>query len=188
MSYRRLQIPPADRRQLEAACRPRRLLQRRPQAVDAPRVERSTWTRTWHFPTEAAAEKWNAAWEEALAGETELPWPLLELDDRTPSRLYGVVARIVAGVLVEEIEAGNPYPRGVPGGRYDLVVEHLYEESALPGGRPGLLLHIDARTYRAGGELFWASDTVREYPLERLDAHVAETLGCARSRHLDRTP
>ncbi len=137
-----------------------------------PSHHRSAWLRTWHFRDRAAAERWNGAWEAALEGGAVPPFLLAENDER----LQAEVARIAAGVLLEEVEGGGLYPTALAGGRYELRVEHVYHTSPLAWARSTLVLALDGRIFDGDGNLLWALEAAREYPFDQLSEGVAQRL------------
>ena len=69
------------------------------------------WHRIWHFPTEAAAERWNDQWEDALECPGTSHPAFVTIDGALiRDRLLDALAHVAAGILTEEVHAGKAYP------------------------------------------------------------------------------
>lgn len=179
MGTERLRLSRAQCSLLDALCRAPATRSRLGRGLPSPtsQRERSRWERTWRFPDAAAAGRWNAAWEAALASEGAVHPALVSLGgEPIPDPLQAAVARIGAAVLMEEVEAGGLPPTAYVGGRFVLGVEHVYQTSPHAWAHSSLVLALDGRVLDAAGELVWTCEASREYPLESLSGDVAPHL------------
>ena len=133
------------------------------------------WQRLWHFPTEAAAERWNAQWEQALECPGASHPAFVTIDGALiRDRLLDALARVAAGILTEEVLAGSPYPFMKAGWSYQLRVRHTLYCPRRSGSVPTTIVTTRGEVLDAGGELRWSTDATRQYPADVIPVSVGE--------------
>jgi hypothetical protein len=133
------------------------------------------WHRIWHFPVEAAAERWNAQWEEALECPGTSHPAFVTIDGALiRDRLLDALARVAAGILTEEVLAGSPYPFMKPGWSYQLLVRHTFYYPRRSGSVPTTIVTARGEVLDAGGELNWSTDATRQYPADVIPVAIGE--------------
>jgi len=133
------------------------------------------WHRIWHFPTEAAAGRWNAQWEEALESPGVSHPAFVTIDGALiQDRFLDALARVAAGIMTEEVLAGSPYPFMKAGWSYQLLVRHTLYCPRRSGSVPTTIVTTRGEVLDAGGELLWSTDATRQYPADVIPVFVGE--------------
>ena len=136
---------------------------------------RGEWRRIWHFPTQTAAERWNAEWDRVLMSPRSLHPALTRIDGHAiTDRLLDALARVASAILAEEVNAaGAPCPYMQPGWSYRLVLQHSVHGVGREEMEQPLALKLVADVLGAGGTLRWSSDTTRICPSSLIPPAVA---------------
>ena len=133
------------------------------------------WHRIWSFPTEAAAERWNAQWEDAIECPGFSHPAFVTIDGiRIQDRLLDALAHVAAGILTEEVLAGSPYPFMKAGWSYQLLVRHTPYRGRRPGSLPTTIVTTRGEVLDTDGELRWSTDATRNYPADVIPLSVSE--------------
>jgi hypothetical protein len=136
---------------------------------------RARWRRTWRFPTEAAARRWNAEWDEILERPGASHPALLRIaGSAIQDPLVDVLARLAGCVLAEEARAGAPYPFMRVGRTYTLGIRSTPYQSRRADSEPSLVFSVRSEVVDPDGELIWASDATRQYPAHVVPSALAE--------------
>jgi hypothetical protein len=134
---------------------------------------RGEWRRTWHFPTQTAAERWNAEWDRVLASPRSLHPAFTRIGGSAiADRLLDALARVAGAVLAEEVSAGSPCPYVARGWSYRLVLQHSVHRVGREEMEQTLVLKLVADILGSGGALRWSSDTERSYPSDLIPPAV----------------
>jgi hypothetical protein len=134
---------------------------------------RGEWRRTWHFPTQTAAERWNAEWDRVLTSPRSLHPAFTRIGGRAiPDRLLDALARVAGAILAEEVNGGSPCPYMAAGWSYHLVLQHSVHGVGREEMEQPLMLKLVADVLGAGGALRWSSDTTRSYSLDQIPTAV----------------
>lgn len=132
----------------------------------APPRDRRDWQRTWRFPTEEGAQRWNEEWDGVLDAVREIHPALCTIQGHAiPDHFLDALARVVGAVLSAEILAGTPCPYMEPGWRYALHVEHTV---AVTGDGSPFVLKLLGAVHGPDDELRWTSDAIRIYTDEEV--------------------
>ncbi len=156
------------------------LLRRRAARLPPPQVRsaaapRLLWCRTWRFPTQAAALRWNAEWEEILERPGASHPALLRIaGSAIQDLLVDVLARLAGCVLAEEARSGAPYPFMRVGRTYFLGIRSTPYQSRRAGSEPSLIFSVHSEVVDPQGELIWASDATRQYPADVVPSTIAD--------------
>jgi hypothetical protein len=134
---------------------------------------RGEWRRTWRFPTQSAAERWNAEWDRVLTSPRSLHPAFTHIGGRAiPDRLLDALVRVAGAILAEEVNAGAPCPYMQPGWSYQLVLQHSVHGVGSEQMRRPLTLKLAADVLGGGGALRWSSDATRIYPSDLIPPAV----------------
>lgn len=132
------------------------------------------WRRTWHFPTQTAAERWNAEWDRVLTSPRSLHSAFTRIGGRAiADRLLDALVRVAGAILAEEVNAGAPCPYMQPGWSYRLVLQHSVHGVGREEMEQPLALKLAADVLGAGGTLRWSSDTAHIYPSDLIPPAVS---------------
>jgi hypothetical protein len=135
---------------------------------------RGDWRRTWHFPTQMAAERWNAEWDRVLTIPCSLHPAFTRIGGHAIADCsLDALARVASAILAEEVNAGSPCPYMQPGWSYRLVLQHSVKGMGRQEMEQPLVLKLVADILGAGGALRWSYDTQRSYPSDQIPRAVA---------------
>jgi hypothetical protein len=127
-------------------------------------LQRETvWHRTWHFADAGAATRWNEGWERAIHEDQIHPAFCRIAGKRIREPLVEGLANLVAGVLLEDCQAGSPHPVALPGGSYHLTIRFQHQRAHRRGGMDSLLLRLHGDVIGDDGATCWSSDVLRSY-------------------------
>jgi hypothetical protein len=122
--------------------------------------DRRGWQRTWRFPTEAGARRWNEEWDDVLDADRAIHPALYSIRGQAiGDRFLDALARVAGAIISDEVRAGTPCPYMEPGWRYDLVVEHAAASST---GSAPLVVKLEGAVH-GPDDLRWTSDAIRIY-------------------------
>jgi len=153
-----------------------------PAVRSAARLYRSPWRRSWQFPTEIAAERWNRDWEAVEEGRIEAhPAFLSQVLAQPQHPETALVAELSWNILLEEICGGTPYPGVRQGWSYVLVVTPIYRITPRVWSTDSFVIAVEGAVVDAYGEAWWTLEAAREYALEGAPTAALELL--ARTVH-----
>jgi len=153
-----------------------------------PSRDSNEWHRSWHFPTEAAAVRWNDEWDRVLE-RLEISHPALThiAGSVIADRFLDGLARLAGAILSEEVHAGTPCPYMTPGWRYDLLLQHSIHTMRASEMEQPLVVKIVGEVRSDDDELRWTSDTTRVYPSDRIASPLAAVWSACEWSPVDET-
>ena len=158
---------PVELREHLASLGPRAEASIRERGNDPCQDNQGRWQRTWHFPTETAASRWNDDWDQVLARREAIHPAFSRLGEGEGDEVFlGALARLCGAILAEEVHAGTPCPYMTQGWGYAVAFEHiLHANTSIDLPQP-LVMKLSGRVLGPDGDVHWTADATRIYPAE----------------------
>lgn len=149
-----------------------------------PDADRGAWKRTWRFPNDESALRWNEGWDGVLEGGGAMHPALFTIEGQSISDPYlDALARVVGAILADEILAGTPCPYVEPGWGYALAIEHAASGGA--GGGAPLVVKLLGAVSGDDGDLRWTTDSTRVYGDDEVPRSLVALWGTRRWAPVD---